>query len=324
METPEKPTTLLAGCLPQVVEPKKEGQKAHTRIYRPQVHMNDLLGILPTMAIILSMGVIVGSAAYFLDNYVVTAERAMVVFVVGSYVIFSSYFTFDYFLKHYSSSYPRIATDKQFYVLSNLIKSAVLLAYTGPAAMMLYSTIVLDQWPTERIRIMGTLYAIPDFVSLFMVRRMMWSTIIHHIVVCVFNMISLYNDYGSENICRNIMVYAVFSTFAYLVNLLLASRWMNISRNTSIFLSLLAFVIYASCCAMNWSWQAWYLNRLFWNFHHFSIYLFVAMMFMIVWDDIILLKWLLKNVQTKLAEGNKPAKKLANSPPSSPKRAKDA
>ena len=70
----------------------------------------------------------------------------------------------------------------------------------------------------------GCLYAVLDFVSLLLVKRLSWSTIIHHVCVCVFNVVSISNDYAEENVCRLLVVYAVFSTFAYLVNLLLASR----------------------------------------------------------------------------------------------------
>merc|ERR1712195_127261 len=55
---------------------------------------------------------------------------------------------------------------KQFYVLSNLIKSSVLLSYSPIAGYLLYQTMYLDEWDSNRIRIMGTLYCIPDFVQL--------------------------------------------------------------------------------------------------------------------------------------------------------------
>ena len=134
--------------------------------------------------------IIFGCASYFLQKYVVTAETALVVGIVGSYVVFTSYFTFDYYLKQLSSSYKNIPEDKQFYVLSNLIKSAALFAYSPLAAQLLYETMYLDVWNSNKIRIMGTLYSIPDFVSLIVVKRMANTTKIHHVVVVVFNIIS--------------------------------------------------------------------------------------------------------------------------------------
>lgn len=59
-------------------------------------------------------------------------------------------------------------------------------------------------------------------------------------------------DYTQENVCRLIMVYAIFSTYAYLVNLLLASRFMQISKQLSAFLSYAAVTIYIGACTVNW------------------------------------------------------------------------
>jgi hypothetical protein len=202
-------------------------------------------------------------------------------------------------LTKYSQSYAAIEDQtKQFYVLSNLIKSSVLLAYSPLAGLLLYETMVLDSWDSNRIRIMGTLYCIPDFVSLFMVSRMATTTVVHHIVVCVFNAFSLYNDYDQINVVRAIMVYAVWSTFAYMVNLLLASRFVDTSPTMSMILSALALLIYGICCLFNWSWQVWFLSGVFRDIP-FQVFGYVALMSMLVWDDIVLMKWLFKNVVRK-------------------------
>ena len=74
--------------------------------------------------------------SYFLQAYVVTAETAFVVGLVGSYVIFTSYFTFDYYLKQFSTSYRNIPEDKRFYVLSNLI-SQLHFAYSPLAGQLI-------------------------------------------------------------------------------------------------------------------------------------------------------------------------------------------
>merc|ERR1712146_694344 len=64
-------------------------------------------------------------------------------------------FTFDYYLKQFSTSYRNIPEDKRFYVLSNLIKSAALFAYSPLAGQLLYQTMYLDEWDSNKIRIMG-------------------------------------------------------------------------------------------------------------------------------------------------------------------------
>ena len=50
-------------------------------------------------------------------------------------------------------------------------------------------------------------------------------------------------------------MYAIFSTFAYLVNLLLASRFLPVSPKLSLTLSALALLVYSGCLGVNWAWQ---------------------------------------------------------------------
>merc|ERR1711865_338289 len=192
------------------------------------IDMGTGMSPLASFVILGIVGTVFGLSSLFLETYVVTANAAIVVFVVGSYVVWSSYHSFHFYL----------------------IKNSVLLSYSPIAGYLLYQTMYLDEWDSNRIRIMGTLYCIPDFVSLFMVSRMATTTVVHHIVVCVFNAFSLYNDYDQINVVRAIMVYAVWSTFAYLVNLLLASRFVRTSAFISKTLSALALVIYALCCGL--------------------------------------------------------------------------
>jgi len=67
-------------------------------------------------------------ATAFLEAYVLTASGHLAVFLVGGYVVFSSYFVCDYVMSRVSSSYAAIPREKKFYVLSNLVKAAVLLS----------------------------------------------------------------------------------------------------------------------------------------------------------------------------------------------------
>merc|ERR1712054_264400 len=107
------------------------------------------------------------------------------------------------------------------------------------------------------------------------------------------------NDYSQENICRAIVVYAVFSSFAYLVNFLLASRFLEIGFRRALFLSLTAFLVYATCCMINWTWQLFYLSHLWITnpdvVSRGWIVLFSFLILFLVWDDVVLLTWLLHN-----------------------------
>lgn len=125
---------------------------------------NAILNAGPTFSLGVPLFVLFLGLSMFLET-LMTAEstREMIerpeahiaIFIIGSYVVFSSYFVCDYFMSRHSGSYKIIADDKQFYVLSNLIKSAVLLAYSPCAAKTLWLALVQNVWSTPRIRTMG-------------------------------------------------------------------------------------------------------------------------------------------------------------------------
>ena len=151
-------------------------------------------------------------------------------------------------------------------------------------------------------------------------KRMAFTTVCHHICVVIFMFVSLQNDYQTDGICQSIVIYAIFSDFAYLVNLLLASRFMNIDSSLSMYLSIFAGLIYFVCCCINWSWQVGYLKKLVFG-GLWSVYLYVhsqtclsrsnecahtntqnryiPMLAVIIRDDLVLLKWLYDNAKKK-------------------------
>eukprot|EP00659_Diplonema_papillatum_P004127 gene4127-6420_t len=268
------------------VPPKRDGFMASCR------ELDMLAGRInptPSTAVIGSMAVVTLVASFVLNEHVLSAIDHRAVFIIGSYVVFSSYFVIYYFLDKYSSSFRSVATDKRFYTISNLIKTGMLAAITPFSIQGLIKIIVADNWETIKIRNLGCLYAIPDFVSLLVVRRMQWTTIFHHICVCLFNYANVNNDYANVNACRLIVVYAIFSVFAYSVNMLLASRFLGFARQVSRYLSGVALVIYVSCCAINWSWQVYYWiflwNRTPWDW---TLIAYASAIVPIVYDDLYL------------------------------------
>ena len=99
--------------------------------------------------------------------------------------------------------------------------------------------------------------------------------------------------------------FARAQTFAYLVNLLLASRFLPISPSVSLILSSLALVIYAGCLGVNWAWQVSFIYKLVLNgpsaLHGAAIAIYLGLISQVVYDDVVLTKWLWKNVHKTAA-----------------------
>lgn len=246
-----------------------------------------------------AMSVVIG---YFLQNHVLDTRDHIALFAVGTYIVFSSYYMIYYFLERYSTSFRKISQDKKFYTIGNLIKAGVLISITPFAVLHLTRMVLYNTWDANTLRNLGCIYAIPDFVSMIVVQRMAWSTWVHHLCVVVFNYFSVMNDYEQENVCRLVVVYAAFSTFAYCVNLLLASRFLGVTPRVARVLSFVALVVYVLCCAVNWTWQVYYLRRLLLNGHeHWTVYVYMMLICFVMWDDIVLNKWLLQNARNTSA-----------------------
>ena len=87
------------------------------------------------------------------------------------------------------------------------------------------------------------------------------------------------------------MIYAIFSTLSYAVNFILASRFIEIKSKKDKMITM-GFFIYLTCCVLNWSWNIYYIQRLIYINNNIMIYLYLIFISFIVWDDIVLLKWL--------------------------------
>lgn len=244
-----------------------------------------------------------------MEFYIINSDSYFFLFFIGSYLIYSLYFVLNYHLKKCSISYNLLnSEEEQFYVLSNLIKSGLLCIYTPLAFMLLKNIIVYDIWDNNRILTLGSLYALPDFVSLFVVKKMQKNTIIHHVCVCIFYLIHINNDYTEKNVCRLLVVYSIFSTFSYLVNFLLASRYLKFSNNYNFDTIIKKILIYCSlrvyvlCCGINWIWHLLYVYKMinenynvfktYFSYNHITVYIYLTVISLVVYDDIILIKYL--------------------------------
>ena len=197
----------MAEAYPVMASTKmREGAEAVISRYRQltmQATMASQLNVQPTLWFAVPVGVFFALAMAFLEYYVVDSASAhLSVFAIGSYVVFSSYFVCDYVMNRKSKSYATIPEDKKFYVLSNLIKSAVLFSYCPLAGQTLCNALLHNMWNNARIRNLGVLYAIPDFVSLFLVSRMSLTTKAHHICVVIFMVYNLYTDYTTPSVSQ--------------------------------------------------------------------------------------------------------------------------
>ena len=110
------------------------------------------------------------------------------------------------------------------------------------------------------------------------------TTILHHTAVLVLSILNLFNNYEIFNIWHGLVLYCFLSASTFYINLFLGLRFI-INRNSSIIISKKIFKFYLITCLINWIYQI-YNIYLFFNIYYVFLILFI------VYDDIILLKFL--------------------------------
>jgi hypothetical protein len=270
------------------------------REYFGDGQLSESLHILPATYVIVGCALVVGLCTIFLESHLISTSDHLVVFGFGSFFAFCNYYMIYFFLSEHAESFRRISKDKRMYTISNLIKAGVLFALAPFCALHLVRAFMWDDWRTNTLRNMGCIFAIPDFVALFLVRRLGTSTVIHHVCVVLFNFYSIQNDYAQDNFCRLAVIYASFTTFGYIVYILLASRFLGVPPVISRYLSMWALVIYVTCCSVNWVWQATYMRHLLslGAEHPWQLYVYMALISFVMYDDLMLNQWLWLNLRS--------------------------
>ncbi len=236
-------------------------------------------------------------------SQIMNSNHHYVIYTTGFCIVYSTYFVVDRILYKTNEKYRNLDKTKRIYIVSNILKSILLGAITPLASTILYQTMYLDHWNNNLIKNIGIIYAIPDGVSLALVKKMHMTTKIHHIIVCVFNIISVHNDYTEDSIVRCMVIYACFSCFAFIVNLLLGVRFLHDNKRVGIIMAKTSLYLYMTCCLINWAWHGKYVHTLVdscdGGLCRITIPAYCAMIMMLAWDDIKLNKWLYKESYLK-------------------------
>jgi len=172
------------------------------------------------------------------------------------------------------------------YRIVNFTKSICLGIASPYAFYLLYCIIHSIKYNIYILYFVSSLYAALDASALLYNENMHISTIIHHTVVQIFYYYGTYIDWNINSLSNLILIYAIFSTFAYLVNMRLAIRQSNISNKTVAIINDTSLFIYCISCFLNWSLQLYYTYIT--NFIEPIYYVMTYLLFigLIAFDDI--------------------------------------
>lgn len=201
--------------------------------------------------------------------------------------------------KNFNSISP---SHKKWYVVANLSKAFFLgcIALNTKYTRELLRMFTDDFGSILQKRSMA-LYVVTDVVALILVPKLPRSTIIHHVVTFLLGTVTWGTNLrikgyaGILSVAKMGLVYGMISCMAFLVNAYLALRVVYPKSTAVRMLCYLSLLSYLACCAVNWTYQIYWLKNVITN-GQFSLYagVYVMLMVFIVNDDIILIKWLLR------------------------------
>jgi hypothetical protein len=188
-----------------------------------------------------------------------------------------------------SSRYRALDPVTQTYVSSNLLKAGVLAGITCVHATGLRDIVLHDRWDADLLLAFAPWYAALDVVSLAQVRRMMRSTLVHHVLVGLCGVYVSTHRIGPGTLSGQIAVYALFSSLAWFVNGFLGARYLMDDHSKALTTAARTCGLgYAAVCAVHWTFQA----HCVWRAPQ-SLWCLPVLFAGFVQDDVVLMRWLM-------------------------------
>ncbi len=187
--------------------------------------------------------------------------------------------------------YKTLPLERRKYIIKNFIKSFLLLI----VSLFLFRPLIIpalfkNQWNNQLVHMAGAIYTSNDIMGLVMVRKLPYSTRMHHSITTILCLTAFGLDFQTSHLGKLIFVYTLASSHAYLVNFYLGARLVTDKAKLEM-VRIAARNIYFLCCFVNWGWHLlWALNN--YGIMHTGHMLYFILLFWIVKDDIILLSWL--------------------------------
>ena len=212
-------------------------------------------------------------------------------FIMNFTCIYISYPIIEIYLTRNYDKFDIYDRKRKNYIIKNYMKSKIL-NYISIATIPLIPFIIFDIGNiTKCCHFLGFLYTAGDTGALIKDINMSLSTKIHHSITTCFGFLNTTIDFGNaHSISKMLALYCILSCYSYDVNYCLGMRFL-VSETENINLKKKAYLRYLMCCCVNWSLHIIYL---LYNIKNMEIVViaYFSLIGMIVYDDIVLLKWL--------------------------------
>ena len=194
-------------------------------------------------------------------------------------------------------------SHKKWYVVANMFKAMILAVLTLCRFFWkeFYKGSILDDFTQLAVKRGCAVYIVPDIVALYMVPKLPRTTIVHHIVTTLSGLVIFSTNLeikgytGLLGFVKMGTIYGSLSGLAFSVNAYLGLRVVYRDAKWIKLLSYLSLFVYLGISFINWSFHlSWFIGVVrAWDYSIYSI-VYIIVFFLIVSDDIVLIKWLLR------------------------------
>ena len=226
--------------------------------------------------------------------------------IIASLAIGSSYYPLKKYLNKYNN-FDKLSNDKKMYVSKNIVKSGILGLLSIRFTPQLLKLIHFKDVNQNLFRLYGAFYVGNDLAGLLFVKNLPKTTKLHHSSTVLLYTILCAFDINKYPICRMMSIYTIFSCYPFLVNLYLGLRYLK-ERNKKVikydfninsFIDIIrrtSYYTYFISCTLNWSVHVYFLTYLLYNnqFGYLDL-LYSTILYPIITDDLVLMKWLKVN-----------------------------
>jgi len=202
-------------------------------------------------------------------------------------------FIYVYLYINYYDTINRLPYHKRQYIIKNFSKAINLCFFSlFSINYILYPLILKQPCNNHLYHICGAFYSSNDIFALVNVPKLPKTTRNHHIITTTLSIISFGVDFNNSELGKMLFIYTLFSTYSFIVNYYLGSRFIHTyEKNDKI--RLLSRNIYALSLFLNWTWHIFHFIQNY-NTLSYQHSIYYVMLYWVVKDDIILLRWLNK------------------------------
>ena len=231
------------------------------------------------------------------NNYFISIELFVILITYNSLKWLNKYIHFN--LKNNNEDYTSLDDYKQKYVVKNLTKCIWLFGLSFFSIYILIQAIFYNIWIDHLVKILGAVYGLPDTLSLIWIPKLPFSTKIHHTVVSFLWIANYFQTVEVFHYWRGIVVYALFSILCGSVNGYLGFRIIFSKSPYRQNFKIFARYNYIFCFISIWLYQYFifysWLSRF--GFNNIGFWVYVVSAHLIMYDDIILIKFLKKDAR---------------------------